>query len=238
MNADMALSRVVLPEPVPPEMTTLRRDLTIASRTSPLGGNAADLDQLREVDRDLGELADRQQRAVDRQRRHDGVDARTVGEAGIDERRGLVDAAADRADDLLDDPDQMPVVLEARAGPLEPALPLDEDVGMAVDQDVGDRRVLEQRLERAEAEQLVEHVLGQLLALGEVQRCALLSELLRDQVAHLGLDLLARQILERREIDEVEQAVVQLDLEVGVAIDIVVQRRGRLRQSQQARAVR
>ena len=128
--------------------------------------------------------------------------------------------------------------LKRARGPLEPALPLDEDVGMAVDQDVGDRRVLEQRLERAEAEQLVEHVLGQLLALGEVQRCALLGELLRDQVAHLGLDLLARQVLERREIDEVEQAVVQLDLEVGVAIDIVVQQRGRLRQSQQARAVR
>jgi len=59
----------------------------------------------------------------------------------------------------------------------------------AVDQDVGDRAVLEQRLERAEAEQFVEDVVGQLAALGGVERVALLGQLLLDDVADLILDL-------------------------------------------------
>ena len=89
---------------------------------------------------------------------------------------------------------------------------------MAVDQDVGDRRVLEQRLERAEAEQLVEDVADQLLALGMVERVVLLGQLLGDDVADFGLDLLARHLVERLQVDEVEQPLVKLDLELGVLV--------------------
>ena len=72
----------------------------------------------------------------------------------------------------------------------EHAVALDEHLIVAVDQDVGDRRILEQRLERPEAEQLVEHVADELLALGLVERLVLLRELLGDDVADFGLDLL------------------------------------------------
>ena len=95
---------------------------------------------------------------------------------------------------------------------------LDEHLVVAVDQDVGDRRVLEQRLERAEAEQLVEHVADQLLALGMVERVVLLGQLLGDDVADFVLDLLARHLVERRQVDQVEQPLVKLDLEVGVLV--------------------
>ena len=88
--------------------------------------NAADLDQPVHADRDLGELADREQRAVDRQRRDDRVDAAAVGEAGVDHRRGFVDPPADRGDDLLDDPDQVLLVLEPHRRRLEHAVALDE----------------------------------------------------------------------------------------------------------------
>jgi hypothetical protein len=104
------------------------------------------------------ETADRQQRPVDRQRRDDGVDARAVGQPGVDHRRGLIDAAADLADDLVDDPHQVAVVFEGDAGQLELALALDVDLVVAVDEDVGDGRLLQQRLERPQAENLVEHL--------------------------------------------------------------------------------
>ena len=81
----------------------------------------------------------------------------------------LVDAAADRADDALDDLHQVPVVLEDDAGFLEHAVALDEHLVVAVDEDVRDVAVLEQRLERSEAEQLVEDVDDQVLALEEAE---------------------------------------------------------------------
>ena len=73
------------------------------------------------------------------------------GEAGVDERRRLVDAAADPGDDLGRDVHHVVVVAEAHAGQFELAAPLDIDLPRPVDHDVGDGLVVEQRLERAEA---------------------------------------------------------------------------------------
>jgi hypothetical protein len=53
---------------------------------------------------------------------------------------------------------QVPFVLERDLGGLEPAVPFDVDLVESIDQDVRDRRVGEQDLERPEAEQLVEDV--------------------------------------------------------------------------------
>ena len=196
MKVDRALSIVVLPEPVPPEMMTLRRAWTIPrSDLRHRSGSAAELDHPVHADRLLGELADRQQRAVDRQRRDDGVDARPVGQARVDQRRGFVDPAADGADDLLDDPQQVPLVLEARGDLFEQAEALDEDGLVAVDQDVVDRLVLEQRLERAEAEQLVEHVVRQRRALGAVEHFAAGSSSISPTISATSSPICSRGIL-------------------------------------------
>ena len=56
------------------------------------------------------ELSDGQRRSVHRQRRNDGVDARAVGQSGVDHRRRVVQAAADRAQDLVDDVQDVAVV--------------------------------------------------------------------------------------------------------------------------------
>src|SRR5205085_10768821 len=64
----------------------------------------------------------------------------------------------------------------------------------------------------------VEHVADQLLALGMVERVILLGELLGDDVADFLLDLRTRHLVERLEVDEVEQALVELDLEVGMLV--------------------
>ena len=103
--------------------------------------------------------------AVEGQRRDDRVEPRAVGQAGVDHRRGLVDPPADPRDDPVDDLEQVLVVAEDDLRPLDPALLLDEDLLRAVDHDVGDLVVLEQQLERAEAEGLVEDLVDQPLAL-------------------------------------------------------------------------
>ena len=67
----------------------------------------AEGDQVGVGERVLGELADGEHRAVERDGRDDGVDAGAVGQAGVDQRAGLVDATADPADDLVDDAPQV-----------------------------------------------------------------------------------------------------------------------------------
>ena len=82
----------------------------------------------------------------------------------------------------------MPLVLEADRAFLEHAITLDEHLVVSIDQNVGDRRVLEQRLQRPETEKLVQHVVHQLLALGVVQRVVLLGQFLGDDIADFGLE--------------------------------------------------
>ncbi len=50
-----------------------------------------------------GKSADREQRPVDRKRRNDRVDARSVREARVDHRRRFVDAASHLRNDFVDD---------------------------------------------------------------------------------------------------------------------------------------
>jgi len=98
----------------------------------------ADVDQLVQVERFFGKFADRHQRAVDGDRPHRDVDARAVEEPRVAHRVRFIDPAADRGDDLVDDAQQMRLVLEAHAGRLKDAEPLDIDAFMAVDENVVD----------------------------------------------------------------------------------------------------
>ena len=125
---------------------------------------------LRAVTGIASETADGEAGAVDGQRRNDGVDARAIGQAGVDHGRRFIDAAADARDDALDDLHQVLIVFEGQAGQFEFAGALDVDPVEAVDQNVGDGGVFEQRLERTEAEDFVENFARQALALGEAER--------------------------------------------------------------------
>src|SRR3546814_17671379 len=59
-------------------------------------------------------------------RRHDDVDAAAVGQAGVGQRRRLVDAAADLVHDALGDLEQMLLVAELDRRDLELALFFDQ----------------------------------------------------------------------------------------------------------------
>ena len=86
MNDDSTLSRVVLPVPVPPETMMFSRPTDAAPRgTGPTPGSAC-RGRIRSStwQRVAGELPDGEARPVDGQRGDDGVDARAVGQAGVD----------------------------------------------------------------------------------------------------------------------------------------------------------
>ncbi len=102
-------------------LTQAERNSTISWRDRLVGDQVVDQQRLG------AEPPDREQGAVEGQRRDDGVDAAAVGKPGVDHRAGLVHPPADPADDPLDDLDQVPFVVENDAALLQPAPALDVD---------------------------------------------------------------------------------------------------------------
>ena len=97
-----------------------------------------------------GEPADGETGSVDRQRRNHGVDPGAVGQAGVDQWGRTVDPQSERGHDPLDEklhqgPFQAHPGVGQRAGTLDP------DRAVADAQYVGDRRVGQQWLERAQS---------------------------------------------------------------------------------------
>ena len=115
MKLDSVFSSVVLPEPVPPEMMMFSRALIAPSSSITISGVKA-LKFSRSSS--FSGLAPKRRMethgAVQRQRRNDRVEARAVGQAGVDHRADFVDAAADLRDDAVDDLHQVVVVAERR----------------------------------------------------------------------------------------------------------------------------
>ena len=213
MYPERTLSTVVLPAPVPPEIRRLRRPFTMAESNSSMGSvRRLVFDHLAGRDRIASETADGEAGSVDGQRRNDGVDAGAVGQAGIHHGRGFVDAAADARDDAVDDLHQVAVVFEGEAGRFQFAAALDVDLVEAVDEDVGDARIFEQRLERAKAEDFVENLAGQAFAFGKAEGHGFAV----DRVADQDQNFLARGLaVGAAEFLQIE-AVEDLAMEVGL----------------------
>jgi len=103
------------------------------------------------------ETADGEQRSVDGDGRDGGVDAGAIGQAGVDQRRRFIDAAAYAGNDFLDDAQQVGVVFELDGGAIQFAGALDVyEVGSG-DQNIADGWILQQGLERSEAEDFVQN---------------------------------------------------------------------------------
>jgi hypothetical protein len=134
------------------------------------------------------EAADRDRRAIDRQRRDHHVDPRAVGEAGVDHRAELVDAAAEGRQDPLDRVAQLLLVGEADRGRFDPPGALDEDAVGPVHHHLLDQRVGEQDLQRAEADAVADDAGGDLGAVGRGED----RRLRVDQFPHRLLEVGAR----------------------------------------------
>ena len=150
-NEDSTLSRVVLARPRPPADDDVASALdALAQEGRCVGRHGCVVDQVLEAERATPEPPDRQQRAVEAQRRNHAVDPRPVRQARIGQRRRLVDAAAERTQDALDQMHQLLVRAERHVRLDDATAALDVHGALAVDHDLVHRRVVHQRLERAQ----------------------------------------------------------------------------------------
>ncbi len=170
----------------------------------------AQLEQALHRERHLGKFADRHQRPVDGDRADGDVDAGAIGQAGVNRWTRLVHPAADGGNDLVDDAKQMRLVLEMNRGFLELAEPLNEAFLVRVDQNVGDGRILEQRLDRAEANHLVHEVFDKCLQFALVERDFLGPNVFADIDAEFFDQLLARHPFQHSQIEFVDDFLVEL----------------------------
>jgi len=98
---------------------------------------------------------DGQQRRADRDRREHRVHPAPVGEPGVDQRRSLVDAPPGATQQPLHHREDVVGIAEAHRAAPEPPVDLDVDLLRGVDDDLGDRPVSEERLERPQAGEVV-----------------------------------------------------------------------------------
>src|SRR5919112_1870666 len=199
MKEESTLSRVVFPVPVPPETMTLSRASTQACSSSAISGDSVPNPIRSSTPK--GSLAN-------------------LRMVSVEPRGGLVDPAADPGDDPVDDPAQVLLGGEPGGGAGQLAVLLDVDRVRAVGHDLGDRRVVQQPLQRPEAEHVVGQLGGEPLALLGAQRHLLglddLVELAQDDrpqrlLAQAGVVHPAAHALEQRLAD----AVLELGQRVG-----------------------
>ena len=134
-------SSVVLPDPVPPDTSTLHRVRPMMRRSSaPLLCDRAKFDQFRQCQLVFLELANCERRTINRQRRRDYVDPTAVQQAGIADRAGFIDTPPDLARRSSDrcSADAADFVLNRIPGLFNLAIHLDENIVGPIDHDVRD----------------------------------------------------------------------------------------------------
>ncbi len=88
--------------------------------------------------------------------------------------------------DLVDDAQQVLSVAEGDGGQFEQALALDVDLLVGVDQNVGDAGILQQRLERPEAEDFVQDFVADLLLFERAEQRRLGIDQRDQRLAHFA----------------------------------------------------
>ena len=109
-----------------------------------------------ERDRLFGEFTNGNGRAAQTERRHDDVDARSILEARVGQRRGLIDAAADLVHDTLGNLEEVGFIAELDRRDDQFALLLNICLVGSVHHDVRHVGIIQQLFERAKSQQLVD----------------------------------------------------------------------------------
>ena len=227
-----------MPDPVPPEMSVETLPATAAARTSAIAGRKLpDFDEPVHIEDALGKFSNRNQRSIDGDRPDRDVDARAVAQPRIDHGRRFIDAPSDRRDDPVDDAQEMRFILEMDLGLLQLPEALDVAAPVGVDQNVGDCRVLQERLERTVARHLGNDLVRENVELFLIERQAFAANVIADISSNLLRKFVGRHLFERRQIELVDDALVQLELFVQqtrpardqIGVEIVRARRRRLR---------
>ena len=162
------------------------------------------------------ETADGEQRTVHGDRRDGGVDARAVGQAGVHQRRRFVHAAAHARNHFFNDAQQVRVVFELHRRAVQFAAALHVDQLRRGDQDVADGGILQQRLERAQAEDFIQNLFDDAVFFHQAERRLLFFHQLGDGGADFRADALAGHGGEGLQVDPVQQLAVQRELQLLV----------------------
>src|SRR5271163_1687489 len=172
------------------------------------------LDQVVDVVALAAESTNRERRSVERERRYNRVDTRTVGQARVNHRRRLVDPASDLRHNSIDDQHQVLIVLELDVGRVQLAALFDVHLVVAVDQDIGDLIVPQQRLQRSETQQLVLDLFDQVILVGISEQPAFIVEDGGDGLGHFLRRQHGLEALEPRDVQRLEQPVVDGQLQL------------------------
>ena len=100
-------------------------------------------------------------RTIWRDGRDDSIHPMALRQACIHHRRGLIDPTAQRPDDAVDQHAHLVIVLEGDIALHDAAFPFEIDLSSAVDHDLGDPFIFDERLQRAHTEHHVDQLLGQ-----------------------------------------------------------------------------
>ena len=214
MKLESVLSRVVLPEPVPPEMITLRRAFIAPSISASISGVNA-LNRSRSslvigLEPNIRMVTTAPSSAsggmIALNREPFGRRASTIGEVSSTRRptretiRSMIwsrcSLSRKMTSELLDAP-----------------LLLDEDHLGAVDHDVGDLLVLQEQLQRPEAERLVEDLVDEPLALVAVQERVLGVAEVLDDAADLAAERGRVHLADPVHVEPVDELHVDVQLE-------------------------
>ncbi len=114
-----------------------------------LFGKRPKIDEVVDAELIFFELTNGNQRPVDGNRRHHSIEARSILKARIDIRVGFIHATPNGGNNLVNDPQKVLFVFECRVRQLKLTIALDENLLRAVDQDIADRIILKERLQRA-----------------------------------------------------------------------------------------
>ena len=186
MYAASAFRSVVFPVPVPPDTTTFGPPAHARAEQVGLRSGASCPSPIRSATASgsPGNVPDREERAVERQRWKHCVHPAPVGQADVDHRARVVDPAAARAHHPLDDVSQVLGIAEPDRLRREPAAPLGVDRRRPVRDHLGHGRISHQRLERAEADRVVDDLLDEPVDVGRRQDDAVSGEQLAQPLGH------------------------------------------------------
>jgi hypothetical protein len=206
----MAFSSIVLPEPVPPQITTFSRARRDPQHPPDPGRHGAVVDHRAQAQPLPRELANGDARAIDRQRRKYDVDPAAVMQPSIDHRASLIDPPPHPRNDLLRNGRDVVRIPELDVGQLDLAEPLHVNAVRRVHQNIADRIIPQQRLDRP----IPDHVVGKFLREPHLfaprQLVALLVGDIVDHLLELPLQRHRRQVRRHRRIDLLQHPPPQL----------------------------
>src|SRR5208337_3456045 len=106
----------------------------------------------------------------------------------------------------------MGLVAETHGDSFQFSTPLHVNLLMRIDENITDTWILKQWLERTQSRQFVEDFLGEVLQLFRVKKDSFRFHVIRDELAYLPAKVFAGHLLQRCQIQIVDQLAMQADL--------------------------